>query len=391
MRPPRWQTSPPVTSDVLQISTLLSSCLSHLVNAWFNSQPLILCSLTLAPNWMCCHLHQDHGGVSQTTWIIICIYMQGHSCLNSDATQEEGSDTHRRLRHKKGLHTHHRSWDSDSAGLRPTAFSSALWLECFILYKLLPYEIEPTHSDAPNHHLTWFYSSFLFWINFCWCIRRQSRLPWGFVKCSKLKKKCLYFYSTHLHLSTLVVAPIFVFVSCSVAVTEKAFEAVLAPQLPHDLVEGLAVEGVIVHSEGWIADGGKQGCVCVLPEAKCSHYTDNKLLDNLRIWMINSAVYQNIVEILFSVNRRAESKKSKPKSAESLRWIEGIHILIGRRVQEVQVWKMQPPLWHVTRKRQGDFVEKRFQGIFLLKALNWTRRSALGLLSSCFLSKLKWW
>lgn len=99
----------------------------------------------------------------------------------------------------------------------------------------------------------------------------------------KVEKKCLSFYSTHLHLSRLVVAPIFVFISRSVAVAEEAFEAVLAPQLPHDLVEGLTVEGVVVHSEGWIADGGKQGCVCVLPEAKRSHYTDNKLLDNLRI------------------------------------------------------------------------------------------------------------
>lgn len=93
--------------------------------------------------------------------------------------------------------------------------------------------------------------------------------------------KWLYFYSTHLHLSRLVVATIFVLISRSVAVAEEALEAVLAPQLSHDLVEGLTVEGVVVHSKGGIADGGKQGCVCVLPEAKCSRYTTNKLFANL--------------------------------------------------------------------------------------------------------------
>lgn len=100
------------------------------------------------------------------------------------------------------------------------------------------------------------------------------------------KKKCLPFYSTHLHLSRLVVASIFVLISSSVAVAEEAFEAVLAPQLSHDLVEGLTVEGVVIHGKGWVADGGKQGCVCVLPEAKCSRYT-NRLFDNVRVWIRN--------------------------------------------------------------------------------------------------------
>lgn len=82
---------------------------------------------------------------------------------------------------------------------------------------------------------------------------------------------CLY--GAHLHLRRLVVAAVFVLVSGAVAVTQEALKAVLAPQLSHDLVERLTVERVVVHGKGWIADGGKQGCVCVLPETKCSHYT----------------------------------------------------------------------------------------------------------------------
>lgn len=86
-----------------------------------------------------------------------------------------------------------------------------------------------------------------------------------------------YFYSTHLHLSRLVVAAIFVLISSAVAVTQEALKAVLSPQLSHDLVERLTVQSVIIHSKGWVADGGKQGCICVLPGTKCSHYSNNKL------------------------------------------------------------------------------------------------------------------
>lgn len=112
--------------------------------------------------------------------------------------------------------------------------------------------------------------------------------------------KCLCVSSTHLHLSRLVVAAIFVFISRSVAIAEEALKAVLAPQLPHDLVQGLTVEGVVVHSKGRVADGGKQGRVRVLPEAKRSRYTSNKRFDKGRIR--NRAVYQNIFKIPVSVN-----------------------------------------------------------------------------------------
>lgn len=97
------------------------------------------------------------------------------------------------------------------------------------------------------------------------------------------KRNFLCFNSTHLHLSRLVVASIFVFISSPVAIAEEAFEAILASQFSHDLVEGLTVEGIVIHSEGWVADSGKQGCVCVLSEAKCSRHTNNKLFDNVRI------------------------------------------------------------------------------------------------------------
>lgn len=74
--------------------------------------------------------------------------------------------------------------------------------------------------------------------------------------------------STHLHFSRFVVAAILVFISGAVAITEEAFEAVFTPQLADNLVQCLTVEGVVVHCEGRIADGGKQGCICVLPGRK---------------------------------------------------------------------------------------------------------------------------
>lgn len=59
-----------------------------------------------------------------------------------------------------------------------------------------------------------------------------------------------------------------VLVGRAVPVTQETFEAIFTAQLANDLVQRLAVEGVVVHSKGWIADGGKQGGVCVLASRK---------------------------------------------------------------------------------------------------------------------------
>ena len=72
-------------------------------------------------------------------------------------------------------------------------------------------------------------------------------------------------HSTNLHFSRFVETAFLVFVSGAVAIPEETFEAVLAAQLADDLVQCLAVEGVIIYCKGRIADGWKQGCVCVLP------------------------------------------------------------------------------------------------------------------------------
>lgn len=59
-----------------------------------------------------------------------------------------------------------------------------------------------------------------------------------------------------------------VLVGSAVAVTQETFKAVLAPQLANNLVQSLTVERVVIHRKGRVADGGKQGCVCVLPGRK---------------------------------------------------------------------------------------------------------------------------
>lgn len=81
---------------------------------------------------------------------------------------------------------------------------------------------------------------------------------------------------SHLHFSRFVVASILVFVSGAVAIAEETLEAIFAPQLADNLVQGLTVEGIIVYCEGRIADGWKQGCVCVLPGRKDLVDTNNK-------------------------------------------------------------------------------------------------------------------
>lgn len=59
-----------------------------------------------------------------------------------------------------------------------------------------------------------------------------------------------------------------VLVGSAVAVTQETFKAVLAPQLANNLVQSLTVERVVIHCKGRVADGGKQGCICVLPGRK---------------------------------------------------------------------------------------------------------------------------
>lgn len=61
--------------------------------------------------------------------------------------------------------------------------------------------------------------------------------------------------SAHLHFCRFVVAAILVLVRRPVAVTEETLEAIFAPQLAHDLVQSLSVEGIVVHGKGRIADG----------------------------------------------------------------------------------------------------------------------------------------
>lgn len=59
-----------------------------------------------------------------------------------------------------------------------------------------------------------------------------------------------------------------VLVGSAVAVTQETFKAVLAPQLTNNLVQSLTVERVVIHRKGRIADGGEQGCICVLSGRK---------------------------------------------------------------------------------------------------------------------------
>ena len=55
-----------------------------------------------------------------------------------------------------------------------------------------------------------------------------------------------------------------VLVGRAVSVPEEALEAVLSPELADDLVQRLAVERVVVHREGRVADGGQQRRIGVL-------------------------------------------------------------------------------------------------------------------------------
>ena len=69
---------------------------------------------------------------------------------------------------------------------------------------------------------------------------------------------------THLHFGGLVVAAVLILVGRAVTVPEEALEAILSPQLADDLVKCLAVERVVVHRKGRVADGRQQCRVCVL-------------------------------------------------------------------------------------------------------------------------------
>lgn len=82
--------------------------------------------------------------------------------------------------------------------------------------------------------------------------------------------------STNLHFSRFVEAAILVFVSGAVAITEETLEAVFSPQLADNLVQRLTVEGIVIYCKRRIADGWKQGCICVLPGRKYLIYTNNK-------------------------------------------------------------------------------------------------------------------
>lgn len=68
----------------------------------------------------------------------------------------------------------------------------------------------------------------------------------------------------YLHLRGFVVPPVLVFVGCAVAVAQESLEPILPLELAHYLVQGLTVEGVVVHGEGRVADAGQQGRVRVL-------------------------------------------------------------------------------------------------------------------------------
>lgn len=133
MRPHGWQTSPPVTSDAFQISTLLSSSLSDLINA-----------VGLAPNLSSCTVISTMiTGESNKQ------RMRGYSY----AYMCKGTAVLTHTQHKSNARTQTDFWavnkdytfirdtvDLDSSGLK-AVFSSALWFDCFILYNILPFEI----------------------------------------------------------------------------------------------------------------------------------------------------------------------------------------------------------------------------------------------------------
>lgn len=72
----------------------------------------------------------------------------------------------------------------------------------------------------------------------------------------------------HLHFGRLVVPPVLVLVGGPVAIAQKPFQPIPPLQLAQHLVQGLAVEGVVVHCEGWVADAGQKGGVRVLWKTK---------------------------------------------------------------------------------------------------------------------------
>ena len=69
---------------------------------------------------------------------------------------------------------------------------------------------------------------------------------------------------THLDLRWPVVLPILILDDSPVPVPEIALEAVLALELPDDLVHGAVHQTLLVDAECWPGDGRDQGGVCVL-------------------------------------------------------------------------------------------------------------------------------
>lgn len=140
------------------------------------------------------------------------------------------------------------------------------------------------------------------------------------------KKKIMILYvffawqRTHLHLCWFVVPPVVVLVGRAVSVTQETLEAIFAAQLANDLVQCLTVEGVVVHCKGGIADGGKQGCVCVLPrwERRVSVRSDARVTLRTHLETLKDSYYENTD---FSI--------SFPR----------LSVLLARQ-QPHQVWKM---------------------------------------------------
>lgn len=90
------------------------------------------------------------------------------------------------------------------------------------------------------------------------------------VKPREKNKPKNHYGRSNLHLSWFVVPSIMVLVGRAVTVTQEAFEAIFTTQLTNNLVQCLTVEGVVIHCKGGIANGWKQGCICVLPSRRNS-------------------------------------------------------------------------------------------------------------------------
>lgn len=70
----------------------------------------------------------------------------------------------------------------------------------------------------------------------------------------------------YLDFRRLVILSIFVLQGRSVAISQKPLEPVFALQFPNNLVNGLAVQGLVIHSKCGVANTGQQGGICILGE-----------------------------------------------------------------------------------------------------------------------------